>query len=137
MLKWKQKRLNSESQVEKVIDEKLKLDDPMLKRKLVSDFEIRQTIMEEIRDLSWVHIIKKGSSITIVPQLAPINENKKNKSDGLYHLIAAKSGVITHFNITSGERRVTPNMTVYKGDVLVSGVITVGEDEYIAVGASG
>ncbi len=60
------------AKVEKIIDEKLQLDNPVLKRKLVSDFEIRQTIMEEIRDLSWVHIIKKGSSMTIVPQLAPI-----------------------------------------------------------------
>ncbi|MFC5542103.1 sporulation protein YqfD [Ureibacillus suwonensis] len=123
--------------VEKVLDEKIKLNRPLLKRNLVSDFEIRQTIMEQIRDLSWVHIIKKGSSITIVPQLAPITEVKENKPDRLYHLVAAKSGVITHFDITSGERRVMPNTTVYKGDVLVSGVIQVGEDEYLAVGAKG
>lgn len=123
--------------VEKVMDEKIKLNRPLLKRNLVSDFEIRQIIMEQIRDLSWVHIIKKGSSITIVPQLAPITEVKENKPDRLYHLVAAKSGVITHFDITSGERRVMPNTTVYKGDVLVSGVIQVGEDEYLAVGAKG
>ncbi|MFO7315603.1 MAG: sporulation protein YqfD [Bacilli bacterium] len=123
--------------VEKVLDEKIKLNRPLLKRNLVSDFEIRQIIMEQIRDLSWVHIIKKGSSITIVPQLAPITEVKENKPDRLYHLVAAKSGVITHFDITSGERRVMPNTTVYKGDVLVSGVIQVGEDEYLAVGAKG
>lgn len=126
-----------EAKVEKVIDEKLNLNRPLLKRTIVSDFEIRQTIMEEIRDLSWVHIMKKGSRMTIVPQLAPITEIKEQKKDGLYHLIAAKSGVITHFNITSGERRVMPNMTVYKGDVLVSGVIQVGDDEYRAVGAQG
>lgn len=123
--------------VEKVIDEKLNLEGPILKRNIVSDFEIRQIIMEELRDLSWVHILKKGSSITIVPQLAPITDNKSHKSDGLHHLIASKSGVITHFDITSGERLVTPNMTVYKGDILVSGLLTVGEDKSIAVGASG
>ena len=123
--------------VEKVIDEKLNIEGPILKRNIVSDFEIRQIIMEELRDLSWVHILKKGSSITIVPQLAPITDNKSHKSDGLHHLIASKSGVITHFDITSGERLVTPNMTVYKGDILVSGLLTVGEDKSIAVGASG
>src|SRR5690606_12867714 len=42
--------------VEKVIDEKLNLEGPILKRNIVSDFEIRQIIMEELRDLSWVHI---------------------------------------------------------------------------------
>jgi len=123
--------------VEKVIDEKLNIEGPILKRNIVSDFEIRQIIMEELRDLSWVHILKKGSSITIVPQLAPITDNKSHKSDGLHHLIASKSGVITHFDITSGERLVTPNMTVYKGDILVSGLLTVGEDKSISDGVSG
>lgn len=122
--------------VEKVIKEKLALDKPTLKRRVESDFEIRQTIMEELRDLSWVHILKTGSSMTIIPQLAPITDNKENKSDKKNHLIAAKSGVITHFEISSGERRVLPNTTVYKGDTLVSGVITVG-DKSVVVGASG
>lgn len=122
--------------VEEVIDKKLTLDNPILKKKIESDFEIRQTIMEELRQLSWVHIIKTGSSIIIVPQLAPVNDNKENKSKELNHLIAAKSGVITHFDISSGERRVLPNTTVYEGDTLVSGVITVG-DKPVAIGAAG
>ncbi|MFC7684637.1 sporulation protein YqfD [Ureibacillus sp. GCM10028918] len=122
--------------VEKVIKEKLSLDKPKMKGRVKSDFEIRQTIMEELRDLSWVHILKTGSSMTIVPQLAPITDNKKNTTDAKNHLIATKSGVITHFEISSGERRVLPNTTVYKGDTLVSGVITVG-DRSVVVGASG
>ncbi|MDN4495336.1 sporulation protein YqfD [Ureibacillus aquaedulcis] len=122
--------------VEKVIKDKLSLDKPKMKGRVKSDFEIRQTIMEELRDLSWVHILKTGSSMTIVPQLAPITDNKKNTTDAKNHLIATKSGVITHFEISSGERRVLPNTTVYKGDTLVSGVITVG-DKSVVVGASG
>ncbi|KGR74531.1 sporulation protein YqfD [Ureibacillus sinduriensis] len=122
--------------VEKVIKDKLSLDKPKMKGRVKSDFEIRQTIMEELRDLSWVHILKTGSSMTIVPQLAPITDNKDNTTDAKNHLIATKSGVITHFEISSGERRVLPNTTVYKGDTLVSGVITVG-DKSVVVGASG
>lgn len=122
--------------VEKVIKDKLSLDKPKMKGRVKSDFEIRQTIMEELRDLSWVHILKTGSSMTIVPQLAPITDNKDNTTDAKNHLIATKSGVITHFEISSGERRVLPNTTVYKGDTLVSGVITVG-DRSVVVGASG
>lgn len=122
--------------VEKIVNEKLSLSKPTLRGKVESDFEIRQTIMEELRDLSWVHILKTGSSMTIVPQLAPITENRDNTNDGKNHLIAAKSGVITHFEISSGERRVLPNTTVYKGDTLVSGVISVG-DKSVVVGASG
>ncbi|MBD8028322.1 sporulation protein YqfD [Ureibacillus sp. Re31] len=122
--------------VEKIVNEKLSLSKPTLRGKVESDFEIRQTIMEELRDLSWVHILKTGSSMTIVPQLAPITDNRDNTNDGKNHLIAAKSGVITHFEISSGERRVLPNTTVYKGDTLVSGVISVG-DKSVVVGASG
>lgn len=122
--------------VEKVIQDKLTLREPTLKRKLQSDFEIRQTIMEQQRDLSWVHIIKKGSSLTIIPQLAPLTNNKKVVSETKNHLVAAKSGVVTHFNISSGERRVSPNTSVYEGETLVSGVIMVGE-RFITIGASG
>ncbi|KGR78537.1 hypothetical protein CD29_10850 [Ureibacillus manganicus DSM 26584] len=122
--------------VEKVMAEKLTLDNPVYKNAIESDFEIRQTIMEELRDLSWVHIFKKGSKITIEPQLAPITDIREQKPEQVSHLVAAKSGVITHFVLTSGERRVMPNTTVYEGETLVSGVITVG-DKSVPIGAVG
>lgn len=122
--------------VEGIINEKLSLKGPIWKRNLKSDFEIRQSIMEELRDLSWVHIIKSGSSMTISPQLAPITDIKEKQGTTKNHLIASKSGIITHFEISSGERRVLPNTTVYKGDTLVSGVISVG-DKSVVVGAQG
>ncbi len=108
---------------------------PILKRSLRSDNDIRQLIMQEYREFSWVHVAKIGSKMTISPQLAPENKVKTEK-DVYYHLIAGNSGVITHFNITSGERKVTPNTTVYTGDTLVSGVIQQG-DKYLKVGAVG
>lgn len=108
---------------------------PILKRNLLPDNDIRQLIMQEYREFSWVHVTKVGSKMTISPQLAPENKVKAEK-DAYYHLIAGNSGVITHFNITRGERKVTPNTTVYKGDTLVSGVIQQGEN-YLLVGAAG
>ncbi|MEO4052242.1 sporulation protein YqfD [Solibacillus sp. CAU 1738] len=108
---------------------------PLLKRGLPSDTEVRQLIMQEFREFSWVHVSKIGSKMTITPQLAPENIVKAEK-DAYYHLVAGNSGVITHFNITSGERKVTPNTTVYTGDTLVSGVIAQG-DNYLIVGAVG
>ena len=36
--------------VEKVMEEKLTLDSPIFKKNIESDFEIRQTIMEDIRE---------------------------------------------------------------------------------------
>lgn len=122
--------------VEKVMVEKLTLDSPVYKKSIESDFEIRQTIMEELRDLSWVHIFKNGSKMTIAPQLAPITDTREQKTEQLNHLVASKSGVVTHFNLSSGERRIMPNTTVHEGDMLVSGEITVG-DKSVTIGAVG
>ncbi|WP_042478235.1 sporulation protein YqfD [Bacillus ndiopicus] len=108
---------------------------PILKKRLPTDQEVREFIMQNFREYSWVHVAKVGSKMTIRPQLAPKNEVKENK-DGYYHLLANNSGVITHFDIKSGERKVTPNTTVYKGDTLVSGLMTVGERQLL-IGAVG
>ncbi|WP_342559129.1 sporulation protein YqfD [Metasolibacillus sp. FSL K6-0083] len=108
---------------------------PILKKRLPTDQEVREFIMQNFREYSWVHVAKVGSKMTIRPQLAPKNEMKENK-DGYYHLIAGSSGVITHFDIKSGERKVTPNTTVYKGDTLVSGLMLVGERQLL-IGAVG
>lgn len=123
-------------QVEKVVNEELELNKPLLKRKMLSDFDIRQKIMEEIRDLSWVHIIKTGSNIKIIPQKAPINNLKSSTKTQLNDLVASKSGVITHFNIKKGERLVSINSTVHKGDKLVSGVLS-SDDKNFVIGAEG
>lgn len=108
---------------------------PILKNRLPADQEVRELIMQKFREYSWVHVAKVGSKMTIQPQLAPKNEVQENKDD-YYHLIARNSGVITHFDIKSGERKVTPNMTVYKGDTLVSGLMVVGEKQLL-IGAVG
>lgn len=108
---------------------------PMLKKDLPSDQAIRQMIMERFREFSWVHVAKVGSEITIRPQLAPINKSKQQKI-GNNHLVASSNGVVTHFDLQSGERQVTPNTTVYSGDLLVSGVMTVGE-KHMIIGAVG
>ncbi|MEC1179920.1 sporulation protein YqfD [Metasolibacillus meyeri] len=108
---------------------------PILKKSLPTDQEVREFIMQSFREYSWVHVAKVGSKMTIQPQLAPKNEVKEN-NDGYYHLIARNSGVITHFDIKSGERKVAPNTTVYKGDTLVSGLMVVGEKQLL-IGAVG
>lgn len=108
---------------------------PIFKRQFYSDRELRQQLMEQFRQFSWVHITKQGSSVTLTPQLAP-KETISLKQSMNQHLIASNSGVITHFDIERGVRKVEPNMTVYKGDTLVSGVL-MRDDEVFVVGAQG
>lgn len=113
--------------VQQFLQEELTLHAPMHKSRLLNDYLMRQEIMQNYREFSWVHITKQGSKIIISPQLAPINESKENLSKP-HHLIASNSGVITHFQLQSGERKVFPNMTVYKGDTLVSGILERGRN---------
>lgn len=119
--------------MQRYVDEQLA--PPILKTTLPPDDDIRALIMRNFDGLSWTHVTKKGSQMVITPQLSPKNE-VHDEQNGYAHLMARTSGVVTHFNITSGERKVRPNQTVYKGDTLVSGVLTQGDKQFL-VGAKG
>lgn len=124
-----------EDEVAEFLEKELAIQMPMRRQSFIEDNALRQRIMEKFRLFSWIHITKKGSYITISPQLAPKIENKELALKE-QHLIASNSGVITHFQISRGIRKVEPNMTVYEGDTLVSGVLMHG-DQYVIVGAEG
>ncbi|WP_249713039.1 sporulation protein YqfD, partial [Bacillus cereus] len=73
--------------------------------------------------------------VILRPQESPKQAEQSNDKLAS-HLVATKSGVITHFNIQNGERKISINDTAYEGDVLVSGVIQSGTDQ-VYVGANG
>ncbi len=82
-----------------------------------------------------MHIEKHGGRVILRPQESPKQAEQTNEKLAT-HLVATKSGVITHFNIQNGERKISVNDTAYDGDVLVSGVIESGDD-HVFVGAKG
>ncbi|GLC88572.1 sporulation protein YqfD [Lysinibacillus piscis] len=108
---------------------------PFFKRNLPSDALIRQKLLEAHRELAWVHIEKSGGRIILRPQESP-KQVKQAEDAVASYLVATKNGVITHFNIQNGERKLSVNDTAYEGDVLVSGMIDSGTDT-IFVGAKG
>ncbi|WP_431029753.1 sporulation protein YqfD [Lysinibacillus sp. LZ02] len=120
---------------EKFLRDEIGISVPLTKSELPTDYELRQRLMAAFPELSWVHFIKSGGDIRIDLQLAPETE-VKTKSEEPMHLIANNSGVITHYFLKSGVRVVDTNMTVYKGDTLVSGVLEAG-DRHVVVGAEG
>lgn len=119
---------------ENFLKKELDIKTPSLMRDLQSDYTIRQRLMAKFPELSWVHFIKNGSDIALQLQLAPVNETKIEQTPS--HLVARNSGVITHYFLTSGVRKVDVNTTVYKGDTLVSGIVENG-DHSAVVGAVG
>lgn len=124
-----------EDEVMAYLQQEVGVEFPVRKNIFISDNEIRQTMMGQFREFSWVHIMKNGSKVTISPQLAPKIEPPQKPSTNQY-LVAANNGVVTHFQIEKGIRKVEPNTTVYRGDVLVSGILEYGEKS-IMIGAEG
>lgn len=108
---------------------------PSFKRTMLDDTTLRQMLMANDPKLAWVHIERHGSKMTLRPLLAPETTPPKKQTKPS-HLIALNGGVITHFELLRGERIVKPNMTVYPGDVLVSGIISQGDKTHI-IGAEG
>lgn len=119
---------------ENFLKKELEIKTPLLKRDLQSDYSIRQALMAKFPELSWVHFLKNGGDIALQLQLAPVNETKVDQTPS--HLMARNSGIITHYLLSSGVRKVDVNTTVYKGDTLVSGIIENG-DNSVVVGAVG
>lgn len=122
-------------ELSETLDE-LNLAGPFMKKDKPDDALIRQTILSKHRDLSWVHIHRRGSKIIFEPLEAPVIENEVINNSAKGNLIANKSGVITHFNLQRGERVVDENDAVKNGQLLVSGIIKRGEDDFV-YGASG
>ena len=109
---------------------------PFLKRDKPDDTIIRQNILTKHRDLSWVHIHRRGSRIIFEPLAAPIIENEVINDPIKGNLIAKKNGVVTHFNLSKGERVVEENDAVKNGQLLVTGILKRGEKDII-YGAEG
>lgn len=114
----------------------LKVDERTLMNRLVSDSEIRQVLLAKNHDLSWIHIKRVGTKMEITSVPAPIITREQSDQKVPSDLVAFRRGVITNYDLTSGERLIPINETVKKGDVLVTGILKQGEKNII-VGAQG
>ena len=116
--------------------DELQVEERKMLSSLVSDSEIRQVLLAKNHDLSWIHIKRMGSKMQITSVPAPVITREQINQRSPSDLVAFRRGVITHYDIRSGERLVPINETVKKGDTLVSGVLKQG-DANIIIGAQG
>ncbi|SDM84193.1 similar to stage IV sporulation protein [Psychrobacillus sp. OK028] len=103
----------------------------MIVSRLPAEQEIRQNILLKHKEYSWVHFSKSGSTFTVSPMLAPPQTEKELVVAPAVNLVAKRSGVITDFSLTKGERAVEKNIAVKKGDTLVKGFVTQGNKRII------
>src|SRR5699024_8801468 len=94
---------------------------------LDSASSIQQKLMNDIPELLWVGVHKKGTTFFLEGVEKIIVEEEENA--GPQNLVATKKGVIKNIYVSKGLNKVKVNDYVKPGDILVSGDITEDNEE--------
>lgn len=110
------------------------------KYKFVIPFSKQEKIVKEILDnnkekLEWLEIERVGVKYIIRAEERIINKIGDNTPKR--HVVASKDGIIMNVDASNGEIVKKKNDYVKKGDIVISGNITKGEDIKNKVSASG
>ncbi len=102
----------------------------------VDNEKVKRGVMSDMSDVAWVGIIINGSGAQVevrrrVPKPDIVDEGR------VCNIVASHDGVITALNITNGVKYVDVGNVVYKGQILVSGVIETKASGIMTVPASG
>ena len=98
--------------------------------------EIKSKLLSNHKEeLEWIEIENIGTKYII--RYEPRIKNNINTDPPLRHIIAKKSGVIRDMNISSGQIVKDVDSYVKKGDVIVSGYITLNGNVKDTVSSSG
>lgn len=86
-----------------------------------SDQEIEEMIKEHFQDqLSWIEVNQVGSRYQISFVAKEVVETPALTSNPL---IAQKDGMVVYFDVENGQKMVSVNQIVYKGDILVNNML--------------
>lgn len=86
---------------------------------------INLTLRKSFPDLEWVDVRREGTVLRVTVLEPGIINKQVVKREGYGDLIARESGFITKFHVRQGVVIVTENQYVKKGDLLVSGNLTI------------
>lgn len=82
-------------------------------------------------DLSWLSIWMNGA-VADIQVREEWHEKKEKHEDGKYaNIVATQEGVVTSVNVFEGQATVTPGDTVLPGQVLISGVVKMKEENQV------
>jgi similar to stage IV sporulation protein len=102
----------------------------------IDNDDIAQRVVNEITELSWAAINRKGNVVVIeVREKTPAPEKYDNSVPT--NLIADENGVILTIDVLYGNEEIKPGSAVSKGDLLISGVITYADGREKLVHADG
>ncbi len=104
--------------------------------KRLEDNDIAQSVVNELENLSWAAVNRKGTSVVI-------EVREKTEAPEIYddktptNLIAGEDGVIISTDVLYGQEEVKIGSAVTKGDLLISGIITHKDGTETTVHADG
>lgn len=98
---------------------------PIAHSNMQSEHAIRQTLLGNMKGVSWVFVEKAGAKLKLKIEEAP--KTTSSSTNSTMSLYAKQAGVITHYFIESGVKAFTLNESVQKGQLLVSAELISGE----------
>lgn len=92
---------------------------PSLNRK-----QLAQEALVELKDLSWMAINLHGTRVEVIVREA-IKEPERIDETGWFDIVAQADGIVTHIEPEQGDALVGDGDVVARGDVLISGTVTL------------
>lgn len=107
------------------------------KKKSFNEIEtIKTKILKENKDkIEWLEIVESGVKYIVKVEERIINPVKESKYPT--NIVAAKAGIVKKIISASGQVLVATNTYVQKGDILISGIIKLNEEEKSRIQAEG
>ena len=91
--------------------------------------QIEQEILLENRDLAWMTINLRGTLVEVQVLETKPAPSRVDES-GFYHIVAKADGIVTGIEPEQGDALVEKGDTVKKGDILISGTVTMEPPKY-------
>lgn len=94
-------------------------------RNKINTYDAAQSLALAYDKIAWVSLNVEGSKVTVNITESDESEKYKDKSS---NIIASTDGVIKSIQDIKGSRSISIGQTVKKGDILISGIETVGNN---------
>lgn len=86
--------------------------------------QLAQEALVELKDLSWMAINLHGTRVEVIVREA-VKEPERVDETGWFDIVAQADGIVTHIEPELGDALVGDGDVVARGDVLISGTVTL------------
>jgi len=97
---------------------------PALDRK-----QLAQEALLQLKDLSWMAINLHGTRVEVIVREV-VKQPERIDESGWFDIVAQADGIVTHVEAERGEAAVQEGDVVAKGDVLISGTVSMEPPQY-------